>query len=210
MKNKTIYLIRHGETDYNLKGIVQGSGVDTSLNDTGRSQANAFYQAYKNVPFKKIYTSALKRTKESVESFIQDGIPFEMYSGLNEISWGDKDGKIVNTEDHTFYTEVVNCWKRGEVDKCIVGGESPLAVQERQKPVLDLILSRDDEDIVLVCMHGRAMRILLASILHKNLKNMDFFEHHNLCLYQLFYNGSEFEVQKFDDISHLKSLQANF
>ncbi|MFW5879460.1 MAG: histidine phosphatase family protein, partial [bacterium] len=61
---KTIYLIRHGQTDYNKKGIVQGSGIDASLNDLGRQQAEAFYDAYRNMPFDKIYISDLKRTKE--------------------------------------------------------------------------------------------------------------------------------------------------
>jgi len=40
---KTIYFIRHGETEYNKLGIVQGSGVDSELNENGRAQAQAFY-----------------------------------------------------------------------------------------------------------------------------------------------------------------------
>lgn len=39
---KKIYIIRHGQTDFNLKGIVQGSGVDSSLNDFGVAQSRAF------------------------------------------------------------------------------------------------------------------------------------------------------------------------
>ncbi|HMR56571.1 MAG TPA: histidine phosphatase family protein, partial [Cyclobacteriaceae bacterium] len=69
MTTKKIYLIRHGQTDFNLKGIVQGSGVDSSLNDRGRAQAEAFYETYKNIAFDKIYTSALRRTRESVIGF---------------------------------------------------------------------------------------------------------------------------------------------
>lgn len=51
---KDIYIVRHGQTDYNLKGIVQGSGVDASLNDTGREQAAAFHKAYGNYPFDRV------------------------------------------------------------------------------------------------------------------------------------------------------------
>lgn len=204
MIEKRIYLIRHGETDYNLKGIVQGSGVDTSLNDTGRKQAAAFFEKYKNVPFKKVYISGLKRTKESVEKFIDLGIPYESYKGLNEISWGDKDGKIVNSADHSYYSEMLEAWKRGEVENCIDGGESPKDVQARQKPVMDLIMSRVDEDPILICMHGRAMRILLSTLMHADLRYMDQFEHHNLCLYYLTYSDSEFKIEKYNDTSHLK------
>ena len=50
-------------------GIVQGRGMDTELNEKGRAQAEAFYQAYKDVPFDKIYTSTLKRTHQTVQNF---------------------------------------------------------------------------------------------------------------------------------------------
>jgi broad specificity phosphatase PhoE len=55
--DKELYIIRHGETELNRLGIVQGRGVNTDLNDTGRAQAAAFYERYKDIPFQKIYTS---------------------------------------------------------------------------------------------------------------------------------------------------------
>jgi broad specificity phosphatase PhoE len=202
---KKIYLIRHGQTDYNFHGIVQGSGVDTSLNETGRGQAEAFYQAYKHMPFKKIYTSSLKRSIESVEKFIGSGIPWEKHPGLNEISWGDKDGKIVNSDDNNYYQKMLDEWKKGNVDMKIDGGESPVDVEKRIKPVMEIILSRPEEDLILICMHGRAMRILLASFLHQNLHCMDDFHHQNLCLYVLNYSSQKFEIEKFNETGHLKS-----
>ena len=50
-----MYIIRHGETNYNKLGIVQGSGVDTDINEKGEAQADAFYQAYKHIPFQQIF-----------------------------------------------------------------------------------------------------------------------------------------------------------
>ncbi|HMQ00532.1 MAG TPA: histidine phosphatase family protein, partial [Cyclobacteriaceae bacterium] len=81
MSIKKIFLIRHGQTDFNLKNIVQGSGVDAPLNIKGRRQAALFYEAYKWIQFDKVYTSKLKRSIESVAGFIQDGIPHEELSG---------------------------------------------------------------------------------------------------------------------------------
>ena len=43
---KEIFIIRHGETDYNLQGIIQGKGVNPSLNDKGRKQAQLFFDHY--------------------------------------------------------------------------------------------------------------------------------------------------------------------
>ena len=204
MAAKKIYLIRHGQTDYNLKGIVQGSGVDTSLNETGRRQAESFFEAYKNIPFKKIYTSSLKRSIESVQQFIELGIPWEKHAGLNEISWGIRDGKIVRSEDNDYYLKMTGEWKKGNVDVKSEGGESPVEVEERIKKVMKIIISKEEEDPVLICMHGRAMRILLASVIHGNLKCMDDFHHENLCLYVLNYEGEQFNLERHNDVEHLK------
>ncbi len=203
MESKKIYLIRHGQTDYNLKGFVQGSGVDSDLNQTGRDQAARFFNLYKDIPFKKVYTSLLKRSIQSVQSFIELGIPHESYEGLNEINWGNKDGKEVTMGDNTFYWGMVKKWRDGEVDFKPEGGESPLDLQIKQQKVMDIILSKTDEDIILICMHGRAMRILLSTILHQDLRLMDTFQHENLGLYILEYSEGNFTVKKANDRQHL-------
>lgn len=203
MESKKIYLIRHGQTDYNLKGYVQGSGVDSDLNQTGYNQAAKFFNFYKDIPFKKVYTSQLKRSIQSVQSFIDLGIPHEAYEGLNEINWGNKDGKEVSFSDNTFYWGMVKKWKEGELDFKPEGGESPLDLQIKQKKVIDIMLSRKEEDTILVCMHGRAIRILLSTILGQDLRYMDTFQHENLGLYILEYDGSGFVVKKANDKQHL-------
>jgi broad specificity phosphatase PhoE len=206
MATKRIFLIRHGQTDYNLKGIVQGSGVDTDLNDVGRNQARMFFEMYKDVPFKKIYTSALKRTTQSVQGFIDLGIPSEALKEFNEISWGDKDGKIIVAADDTDYRRMITEWEKGNDDACLKGGESPRQVQQRILKGLDLILSRPDEDIILICMHGRAMRILLSTVFNYELSCMNYFAHHNLCLYELQHTGSMYSLLKFNDLSHFEAF----
>ena len=205
---KTIYLIRHGETDFNRQGIVQGSGVDSELNELGHAQAEAFYQNYQHIPFDKVYTSALPRTHQSVKKFIESGIPWEQHAGLNEISWGVREGRVPNDQDNGYYKVLIDSWVSGGVDMQAEGGESPLQVIERQKPVIETILSRPHEETVLVAMHGRAMRIILTMLLDKPLQEMDTFEHANLCLYKLIY---DYETQSFFaelecDTSHLFGL----
>ncbi len=77
MIQKTLYIVRHGQTDLNKQGIVQGRGMNTDLNDEGRKQAALFFNAYKDVPFNKIYISELKRTQQSIQQFIDLGIPYK-------------------------------------------------------------------------------------------------------------------------------------
>lgn len=204
--NKKIYLIRHGETDNNLSKVLQGGNVDISLNETGRRQAEAFYEKFKSVPFKKIYTSTLKRSIESVENFILDGIPYESTQELNEISYGMHDGRISSEEENGPYRLLIKEWEKGNLNAKMEGGETPAEVRERQEHFLEKILQREDEDPILICMHGRAMRIFLTTVLYYNLSYMHFFNHNNLGLYILNYSDYMFFIEKFNDTSHLKGL----
>lgn len=204
MRSKTIYLIRHGQTEYNKNGVVQGSGIDAPLNDTGLQQARAFYEAYRETPFQKIYTSTLQRSIQTVQAFLDEGLPHLKLAGLNEINWGEKEGKVANDEDHKYYKFIIDSWKKGETDKAIKGGESPRMVMERQKPALKAIIA-DEQDPVLVCMHGRAMRILLCLMLGYDLSRMDDFKHSNLCLYVMEYNYDEqkFRIKIENECAHI-------
>lgn len=206
MTSKKIYIIRHGQTDYNLQNIVQGSGVDTDLNDRGRQQAQAFFDRYKDVPFQKVYTSALRRTHQTVKRFLELGLPHEQLAGLNEISWGTKEGNKVTPSEDEYYHYMLKQWQLGNTGLKIEGGESPDDVVKRMQPAVDHIMSRTDEQTVLICMHGRAIRILMCLLLNYPLKSMDMFEHENLCLYLLNYTGSMFSVERYNDRDHLLSL----
>lgn len=204
MSSKKIYIIRHGQTDFNLQNIVQGSGVDSSLNDRGRSQARAFFEMYKGIAFQKVYTSALKRTTETVQPFLDLGIPKEALAGLNEISWGNKEGYKITPEEDQYYHYMLKQWQLGNTTLRIEEGESPDDVVKRMKPAIDHIMAQPEE-LVLVCMHGRAIRILLCILLNYPLKSMDMFEHENLCLYLLHYNDGLFTVELANDTTHLRS-----
>src|SRR5258708_6396194 len=103
MIQKTLYIIRHGQTDLNKQGIIQGRGIDTDLNDEGRKQAALFFEAYKSVPFEKIYISELKRTQQTVQQFIDLGIPYQKLSGLDELAWGIYEGEPSTPENRIVF-----------------------------------------------------------------------------------------------------------
>jgi probable phosphoglycerate mutase len=209
LHTKTIYLIRHGETEYNRIGVVQGSGIDSDLNETGIAQARAFFEAYQHINFDKIYTSKLRRTVQSVQNFIDLGIPYEQHEGLNEISWGEKEGKVPNYLEDKYYLEVIANWGKGKTDvPAAPQGESPEEVVVRQKVAFEKILSRSEEKTILVAMHGRAIRILLTHLLDLPLSEMDTFEHTNLCLYRLSYHNQtqKFQLEVSNDVAHLSTL----
>ncbi len=201
---KILYIVRHGQTDLNKQGIIQGRGMDTNLNDEGRKQAHLFFEAYKHIAFDKIYVSSLKRTQQSVQEFIDLGIPFEKLSGLDELGWGIYEGQAPTPENRADFHRIALDWQNGKLDEKFERGESPNEVKARQEEALKIILSHTEEKTVLICMHGRALRLLLCQLTGKPLSEMDSFPHQNLVLYKIGYADGKFEIINFNDANHLK------
>ena len=207
MTPKKIYLVRHGQTDFNKKGIVQGRGVDSSLNETGRQQAAAFYAHFGQTPFDQLFTSTLQRTEQSMQPFIAAGLPHQKHAGLNEIHWGAKEGKPFSPDDHDEYLQILHAWRNGDTHLGIAGGQSPEELAAEQREALQQLLAAEGEHI-LVCMHGRAMRIFLCVLLNYPLSRMDLFAHTNLCCYRLSYTGSMFSLDWYNYTRHLNGIKA--
>ena len=79
-------------------------------------------------------------------------------------------------------------------------------IQERISEAMDTVMSRDEEQKVLICMHGRAMRILLSTLMDYPLSEMDTFPHHNAGFYQLEHAEGAFKILKFNEHNHLNGL----
>ena len=203
---KTLYIVRHGQTELNRQGIVQGRGRDTDLNTTGIKQAYLFHEAYKSVPFDKIYISALKRTQQSIQPFIDQGIPFEKLSGLDELAWGIYEGQPSTPATKAAFLQIMRDWMDGKLDSKFENGESPNEVKARQLEALGVIMSHPEEKEVLICMHGRAMRLFLCVLTGRPLTEMDQFPHQNLVLYKVTYDGEKFEIVDPNNALHLKAL----
>ena len=201
---KTLYIVRHGQTDLNKQGIVQGRGRDTDLNEEGRHQAQLFYNAYKQVPFDKIYISELKRTQQSIQPFIDLGIPYQKLPGLDELAWGVLEGKPSTPANKAAFMKLLRRWLEGELDSKFEGGESPNEVKTRQLEAMQVIMSHPEEKTVLVCMHGRALRLLLCILMNKPLTEMENYPHQNLVLYKITWDGEKYEIADFNNAQHLK------
>lgn len=90
-----IYLIRHGETDWNRMKKLQGT-TDIPLNAYGIELAEKTAEGLKDVPFDRIYTSPLIRARKTAE-IIRGDRPIEIIEtdGLKEISFGDYEDSAI-------------------------------------------------------------------------------------------------------------------
>lgn len=203
-EKKLIYITRHGQTEYNLLKKVQGSGVNSSLNDFGQSQAQAFFDAFKNEGFDKIYASALNRSYESVKRFENEGYSIQRYAELNEISWGEHEGKAPDKQMIANWKKLNESWENGDYSAKINGGESADELASRLwKFVDEQIISDKESSKILICSHGRSIRALLCVLLNLPLSDMLRFEHHNMNLYLLELIDNKARLLKENDVSHL-------
>ena len=167
MSGPTVYVVRHGETDWNAEARLQGQ-ADTDLNRTGRAQATANGHALSRlIPDPAAFdfvSSPMRRTRQTMERLRAamglDPSAYRTDSRLVEVDFGDWQG-------HTFAElEAVDpgCFARRQVDKWAFvppgeGAESYAQLAGRVKPWLEAV-ARDT-----VCVtHGGVMRAVFSLV----------------------------------------------
>lgn len=198
----TLYILRHGETEFNRLGIVQGSGVDTDLNETGREQARAFFETYEEIDFQLVVTSRLRRTHQTVASFLEKEIPWIATEDINEISWGDHEGKPGTPDRIAVYHWMIGEWKNGNLDASLPNGETARQLRERVGRFIEWLKTRPEKRI-LVATHGRTMRCLVTMLKGLGPADMEGVPHSNTGLYVIHFQNDEFVFELENDTSHL-------
>lgn len=187
----TLYLTRHGQTDENAAGLVQGRGLDPDLNAVGRAQADALATRLADAPLAAVYTSTQKRSQQTAEPVLagHPGARLVVRAGLDEMDWGVHEGRgfepgSQDADTASAYAELNRRWAAGETSVRVEGGESPDEVWARVEPVLVEMGAADPEAAVLVVSHRRLLRVLLAGALGgaAGLARMHDFPHPNAAL----------------------------
>lgn len=177
-----IYLIRHGETYWNEKRLLQGS-TDIELNDYGRELARITSEAMKDVPFEIIYSSPLVRARDTAEIMRRDRqIPIVVDKRLREMNFGVLEGEYLPDmeKDPTSQLYYLN----REPDKYIPeNGESFEQVTERAREFINQVLvpAKEKYDTVLIAAHGALIRCFLRCIEQREIKKFWKYSPHRNC-----------------------------
>ncbi len=160
-----IYLMRHGETDWNVQFRLQGS-TDVPLNENGRAEARQTAKALGRIPFDMVYTSPLSRARETAE-IIAEGrnIPVLPKEDLKEMNFGIYEGHSSRTwpEIKAIFDDPV-----GYVPK---GGESYQQMDERCRSFLTMLAAQEGTyEHVLVCAHGALLKGMIRIVENRPLE----------------------------------------
>jgi probable phosphoglycerate mutase len=160
---KTIYIFRHGETDWNLQRRFQGS-TDIPLNATGRSQALVLKEFFKSNPVEAFFSSDLQRAHQTAEIARGDmSVPIITDSRLRETNLGKAEG-LTDDQVELHYGEIWKRWISADHSDWHVafpGGESKLQHTARLVEGLKDLLTKHPYERVGVASHGGAIRRLI-------------------------------------------------
>ena len=156
-----LYIIRHGETDWNIVRRLQGN-TDIPLNENGRELARLTAKALKDTRLDLIYTSPLQRAKETALILKGDrDIPVIEDNRIREMCFGEYEGCIAK--------ENPDIWRLFESPEKYVApenGETLNKLLGRTKSFLDEITGDENlkDKVILISTHGAALRGLLSAI----------------------------------------------
>ena len=159
-----LYLIRHGETDYNSALRFQGQ-TDIPLNQNGIGQAEKLAVFFRDIPLQASYTSTLARAWATAEIIAgAKGMELQETDALREMSFGIWEN--MNTKD--IQKKYAKEWKdffASPARTKIPQGESMSEVQKRAYTTVQEILDQYPEGDVAFVAHGGIIRVLICTML---------------------------------------------
>ena len=154
-----IYVVRHGETALNSKGVLQG-WLDEPLNENGRYLATLSGKAMKGIHFDYCISSPFVRATETAKIILRESgnaVDIKIDDRIREINFGDFEGKSLSEMEkncYSFYADPFNF-------KGFTNGENIKDLCDRTQAFLKELISKDDGKVYLISTHGCAMRAMI-------------------------------------------------
>lgn len=190
MKITTICLVRHGETDWNLKGKLQGR-TDIPLNEAGILQAEECSEYLKSFVWDALVTSPLMRAKQTAEIInIKIKVPLIEMEEFLERNYGDAEGLTLEERMRVY------------PDKIYPNQEDQVSLRNRVMSGIEKIVEDFGERRILLVAHGAIINGILANLSNGEIgsgktKLM------NACISSIHFHQEEWKIENYNQISHL-------
>ncbi len=179
-----IYLVRHGETDWNRVQRLQGT-IDTPLNPIGVAQAHHLADWFRLLAVSAVVTSPLGRARSTARAIARGSrSPFVVEPLLAEIDHGSWAGLTILTIARTSPGAVMNSQLQPEALD-VSGGETLAAAYHRASTVLRRLVAASPAAPVVVVSHGVINALLICAAAGNVPAHMDQYTQPNGCTYRL-------------------------
>ena len=168
LAQRSFWFLRHGETDWNAKGLAQGD-VDTPLNPAGIAQAQAAALLMRHRGVVSIIASPLSRATKTAQAICggRTGLTLEFDEGLLEISHGKWEG-LLATDVQRDHAEMFGTWRSKPGRDVPAGPEAETLgdVEQRAWAVVEKVFMRmTPTSTALVVAHDAVNRVILCRVL---------------------------------------------
>ncbi|AEE96149.1 histidine phosphatase family protein [Mahella australiensis] len=166
------YMVRHGQTLWNLEGKTQGQ-CDIPLSDKGRQQACAVAKAFEGYDVSNIFCSDLERARETAE-IIGEKIdaPIDFLPELREMNLGCWQG-LTSQMLSARYPQDYNLWRTDPSRVIISGGESLESFRRRIRYCIEIIISNECGKDIIVVSHGLTLKVLTLELLGMDIRHFN-------------------------------------
>ncbi|KFU81106.1 probable phosphoglycerate mutase [Amycolatopsis lurida] len=158
-----LLLVRHGQTEGNVRGALDTALPGPPLTELGREQAQSLVKRLDGEPIVAVYASQAVRAQETAAPLAAErGLDVQVLDGVHEVAAGDLEGKT-DKDSITIYMSVVRRWTLGELDPPIPGGETGAQVRARMLDAVARLRAKheqaDPDGTVVLVSHGGAIRL---------------------------------------------------
>lgn len=203
-KSCTLYLVRHGQTQWNVEHKFQGQG-DSPLTDKGIEQAKQAAEKLKHVKFAAVYSSDLLRAKRTAEIItLEKDLALQTSKALRERSFGKFEGTSTKAFFEKYGLKMRELTKAAKhelqenhIDPTIESDESLIT---RFITFLREVSLANPGENILVVTHGGALRVFLSHLGYlDSLKDHDIYIH-NTAIIRISCDGVDFIIKEVDGI----------
>ena len=196
-----IFLIRHGETEWNKIGRLQGHS-DVKLSPEGIRQAQLLAEHAPFRTFDAIYSSDLSRAVNTAKILAAKfHLRIVEERGLREVNFGEWEGKAISELAENFPDFGKFFTNPDKVHP--PGGETFLECQARVMNALDEIIAEHENQKIVVVSHGAAIRLIICAVLDIRIRKMWSISQYNMALNVLTYEEGNFLVELVNSTLHL-------
>jgi broad specificity phosphatase PhoE len=200
MKEQIIFLVRHGETQWNAEDRMQGQIQHVGLNEKGLKQANLIAKRLSREKIDIVYSSPMERALQTAEIIAEPhDISVITHAGLTERSHGHVDG-LTKEEFKRLHPHIYAVYEKTRELPGVEGAETMKQLEDRGFAAFSEIVDGNPNKNILIVAHGGILKNVIS-----RLAGIDYhkFSQHNCCLNIIKHDGKKFKFEAIDDVSHL-------
>ena len=201
----TLLFVRHGESEGNLRRIMQG-WLDLPLSELGARQAEVVARRVANAGATRLYASPLRRAWQTAERIAAvTGLPLEPAAGFREYGYGEAQG-LTWAEAVDRFGVGTGDWGTGKVP----GEEGASVFHARVTAAFDELAERHREDVAIVVSHGGTIARLVVHVLGAPVTAyLPFATPSNVSITAFAWDRDRVVLAGLNDACHLEELSAH-